>query len=233
MTLKNTEILKILYNKRNFQLYLQEYPDFDWLEQFIGNFTMDIPYTAVVTFKNLKWIGSSNHANFKLSASTILNLNENSTNVYDDLIKQLGQYSAQELYDFLINGSKLSLAPDKLLMLQDAARSLLDINFSLEEAFKNNSFQSNGSGVILTKTLHLFSTTYAFMNLFKSILTADSKNVISDKIYVTSSAKKIQVLNCRIKLIFFIRFFLMSLPKLRWEKRFKWEFGLKIMWALL
>ena len=227
-------MLKILYKKRYFQLYLQEYPDLDWLEQFIGNFTMDIPYTAVVTFKNLKWTGSSNQANFKLSASTILNLNENSTNVYDDLIIELGQYSAQELYDFVINGNNLSLAPDRLLMLQEAARSLLDINFSLEDAVKNTSYQSNGSnGAILTKTLHLFSTTYAFMNLIKSILIADSKNVITDKIYVTSSAKKIQVLNLKIKLLFLIRFFLMSLKKLRWGKLFKWEFEPKIMLALL
>ena len=154
---------------------------------------MDIPYSAVITFNNLKWTGSSNQANFKLAASTVLNLDENSTTIYDNFVKEIEQYSIQELYDLVINSTVLPLTTG-LSIAQESAQNLLNLSESIQNESASNPFSKiNFNGDIMKQTLNLFSQTYSLINLIKNILNSENKNSISDKIYVTSNVKKIQV----------------------------------------
>ena len=153
---------------------------------------MDIPYSAIITFKNLKWTGSSNQANFKLAASTVLNLEENSTTISDNLIRQIEQYSIKELYNLVMNGSVFPLTTG-MSIAKESAENLLNLSETIQSETSTNPFSIINYKGTMEKTLGLFSQAYSFMNLIKSILITGNKNSISDKIYVSSNVKKIQV----------------------------------------
>ena len=186
--------------------------DSEWIRSKILNLTKDISYSAILTFKKLKWTGSSNQANFKLSSSTVLNLDQNSSSLYDNIIAQIGQFSIKDLYNFVTNGSSLPLTGGNKIAIE-AVNNLLNMSESLAEFYKEVSnknnvtdglFNESANGSSLTKasvtsideTIKLFSNTYSFLNLLKSILKAGTKNFITDKIYVTSNVKQIQVFFC-------------------------------------
>ena len=155
----------------------------------------NVSYSAIVTFQNLKWLGSSNKANFKLSASTILNIGENSSSNYDTLINNIEQYSIKDLYNLVINGSILPLSTGNKIA-SDTIKQLLSMSEDLSAYQTENILTEQ---VLLdpeqiTKSMNLFSNTYSFYKLIKSILRAGSKTVVTDKMYISSSVKNIQVL---------------------------------------
>ncbi len=200
---------------------MYEYPsaDSEWLRSKILNLTKDISYSVIVTFKKLKWTGSSNQANFKLAASTVLNLDQNSSNLYDNIITQIGQYSIKDLYNLITNGSFLPMTGGNKIAIE-AVRNLLNMSESLKESYKDASSKNAVTNGLLSenakrlsfnkasfssidKTIELFSNTYSLINLLKSILKAGTKNFITDKVYVTSNVKQIQAFNLFIFFLFF------------------------------
>lgn len=175
-------------------------PSLGWIADSIGSFTMDIPYTTLVTFTNLKWIGSSNQANFKFSASTVLNGAQNSSTVFENIWKKISQYSIKELYDIVMNDTLLPLSTG-LEVAKESARELLNLSESLLQQYKTSSSMttslptSNTDSLFgnIEKSINLFSNTYSFLESLKAILKTANKNAITDKIYVTSRVRKIEV----------------------------------------
>lgn len=216
------ELITLIENKRYFQLEMREDPSLEWMNEFVGNFTMDVPYTAIITFNNLKWTGSSNQANFKLSGSTVLNLGQNSTTFYSNFIQEVEQYSIQDLYNLVMNGTALPLTSG-IQVAQEAAENLLNLSESINEFYNNISAgQMNFDSGNFAKNLDLFSLTYSLINLIKNIFKSGNKNAVTDKIYVTSNVKKIQVQNFKYLIFPLIyRFKLTCLLKLLLENHFK------------
>lgn len=195
MNIKNVDLLKSIAEKRNLELNLLQTTNFDpdWIKNKIGKYTKDIPYTAIVTFKNLRWTGSSNQAHFVLTASTILNIIQDDSEDVNSLINKIEQYSVKDLYNFVKNGSLLPITSGNKIAIDDV-ENLLNMSQSIQGIYQNISqYDISVYSDIGQKTLNLFSNTYGFLNLIKSILKTNNKNIRTEKIYVTSNVKKIQV----------------------------------------
>lgn len=182
----------------------------------IGNRVKDVPYTAIITFENLKWVGTSNQGSFKLVASTALNLWSGETNKYNNLINVVKQMSIKDLYNLITKEVVLPLSKGSEIA-KEVVNSLKNKSINIENAYKqmsNNSITPNEKNNVIEQTMSLFATAQGTYEVIKNLFKSTAKSIETNKIFVSSNVKKIEV--CYIIWFvnyFFFRFLMICLKK--------------------
>lgn len=160
-----------------------------------GNNSKDVPYTAIITFKNLKWVGTSNQGSFKLVASTALNLWSGETNKYNNLINIVKQLSIKDLYNLITKEIVLPLSTGSEIA-KEAVNSLKNISINIENSYKqmnNISINTNKNMNVIEQTMNLFATAQGTYEVIKNLFKSTAKSIETNKIFVSSNVKKIEV----------------------------------------
>jgi len=152
------------------------------------NATKNTTFEAEFTFTKLKWSGNSRKSNFRLAGHTLLNVLTSTSSNVDDLIKSMQQLSISELLTFLKDTAKIPEGTG----LTTATNQLN--NVAVEAQNISSMVKANSSADSIKIAMNnYFSNANSIKDTFSTLLKANSKSGLTEKIYVSSDTEALEV----------------------------------------